>query len=321
VELEAMLCPTCQTEARRFGKDRNDNQRYQCQVCKATFADRPARPLGDMRIDLDKAVSCLQLMLEGMSVRAIMRVTGTNRNTVLSLLAKMGERCERLLEGRIAGVPVVDVQCDEIWGFVKMKEKTRKRKHPDEADVGDAYCFVGIERETKLVLAWHLGKRSSEDTYDFADKLAGATSGRFQVTTDGWKPYQGAIPDAFPQGVDFGVLIKEYATKADEGRYSPGEVIGTTKKECCGNPDPDRICTSHVERQNLTMRMGMRRLTRLTNAHSKKWANHSAALSLHFAYYNLCRVHMTLKKTPAMAAGLEDHPWTLRELVEKSTHS
>lgn len=314
-----MQCPACQTEACRFGKDRYGNQRFQCLECRKTFSDRPARPLGDMRLDLDKALACLQLLLEGMSVRATMRVTGVNRNTILALLAMMGERCEKMLEGRISGVPVVDVQCDEIWGFVGMKEKTRKRKYPDQLEVGDAYCYVGLERETKMVLAWHLGRRSTDDTYQFADKLRAATAGRFQVTTDGYKPYSHAIPSSFPQGIDFAQLIKQYATKEDEHKYSPGEVIGTKKTPCCGDPDENRICTSHVERQNLTIRMQSRRMTRLTNAFSKKWSNHAAALALHFAYYNFCRVHSTLKMTPAMKAGLESRPWTLKELVEKST--
>jgi IS1 family transposase len=170
-----------------------------------------------------------------------------------------------------------------------------------------------------LILAWHLGRRDSDSTYEFAAKLAAATSGSFQVTTDGFKPYQLAIPIAL-KDVDFAVLVKTYATK-DDHRYSPGEVSGTVKMPCCGNPDEGRICTSHVERQNLTVRMQDRRMTRLTNAFSKKWANHQASMALHFAYYNFCRVHMTLKTTPAVAAGIESRPWTLRELVERSTLS
>lgn len=320
-----MLCPTCQNEARKFGKDRDGNQRYQCRTCRKTFADRAARPLGEMRLPLDKAIVCLHHLVEGVSVRATMRLTGTNRNTILDLLALMGERCERLLSGRIKNIPVVDVQADEVWGFVAMKEKTRTRTKPDASEIGDAYCFIGIERETKLILAWHLGRRTSEDAEHFAGKLAEATTGHFQITTDGFKPYQTAIPTAM-SGADFAQLVKQYATKSDEGRYSPGEVTGTVKTPRNGSPDPDKISTSHVERQNLTVRMQNRRMTRLTNAFSKKWANHEAALALHFAYYNFCRPHQTLTKdkgfkcTPAMASGLEDHLWTLAELVEKSTH-
>ncbi len=158
---------------------------------------------------------------------------------VVDLLALIGERCEQLLDGRVQGVPVGDVQCDEIWGFVSMKEKTRLRKYPDEAEVGDAYCYVGMERETKLILAWHLGRRSKDDTEEFTDKLALATSGQFQVTTDGYKPYKAAIPAALP-AADFAQLVKHYATKVDH-KYSPGDVVGTDKVPCCGDPDPARI--------------------------------------------------------------------------------
>ena len=325
-----MLCPTCQAESRKFGKDRDGNQRYQCPTCRKTFADRPTRPLGDMRLPLDKAVFCLNLLIEGNSIRSTSRISGVAKRTILDLLVFIGERCETLLSGRIQNMPVADVQCDEIWGFVAMKEKTRTRKHADQTEVGDAYCFTAVERGTKLILAWHLGTRSKEDAVFFADKLADATTGRFQVTTDGFKPYQTAIPDALPFA-DFAQLIKEYATKADQHRYSPGEVIGTKKKPCNGHPDPKRVCTSHVERHNLTIRMGNRRMTRLTNAFSKKWGNHQASLALTYAYYNFCRPHQTLTDatreegkravptTPAMKAGLEDHPWSLEELVRRAT--
>lgn len=319
-----MICPACQNEARKFGKDRDGNQRFQCLTCKKTFADRPARLLGDMRITVEQAEKVLQLLLEGMSVRATMRVTGMNRNTILDLLALMGERCEKLLDARCKDIPVADVQVDEVWGFVQMKEKTRTIQCPDQAEVGDAYCFIGMERGTKLILAWHLGRRSKEDTHEFAYKLAHATTGHFQITTDGFKPYQTAIPSILGSNVDFGVLVKTYATK-DDHRYSPGEVNGTIKTPCCGSPDVEKICTSHIERQNLTVRMQDRRMTRLTNAFSKKWDNHRASMALHFAWFNFGRPHQTLTKdrkaktTPAMASGLEDHVWTIRELIEKST--
>ena len=327
-----MLCPTCQTAGRKFGKDREDNQRFQCVTCRKTYSARPASPLGSMRLDMGKATQVLQLLLEGMSVRAAMRVTGVNRNTILDLLVHVGGRSEVMLEDRLKAIPVADVQVDEVWGYVFCKEKTRTRKYEGAEEVGDAYCFIGMERTTKLILAWHLGRRSAEDTHEFARKLAGAVSGQFQITTDGFKPYQTAIP-LILQGADFATLVKTYATKGDEHRYSPGEVNGTIKRGCCGNPDPARICTSHVERANLTVRMQDRRMTRLTNAFSKKWENHRASMALHFAWFNFGRPHQTLTDatrgedkskravptTPAMAAGLESRPWTLRELVEGST--
>jgi len=314
-----MNCPTCQAESRKFGKDRDGNQRWQCQTCGKTFSDRPARPLGSMRLELDKALQVIQLLVEGVGVRAAMRITGVNRTTILELLSLIGERCEKLLAGRVKDVPVRDVQCDEVWGYVWCKEAKRAKKYADQAEIGDAYCYTAIERNTKMILAWHLGRRETGDCCEFAFKLAKATAGEFQVTTDGFKPYQIAIPGEL-EGVAFATLVKQYATK-DDHRYSPGEVTGTYRTPCCGNVDPDRICTSHVERKNLTIRMQGRRMTRLTNAFSKKWDNHRAALALWFAYYNFCRPHSTIKTTPAVAAGIEDHPWTIRELVEKSTLS
>lgn len=326
-----MNCPTCEAPARKFGKDKHGNQRFQCLTCKKTFSDRPAKPLGSMRLDMDKALTVLQHLVEGVGVRATMRLTGVNRTTILDLLIQVGDQCEALLAERVQSLPVRDVQCDEVWGYVWCKEKTRARKYADQAEIGDAYCYTALERHTKMILTWHLGRRDTAECCEFAHKLALATTGEFQVTTDGFKPYLIAIPGEL-EGVAFATLVKQYATK-DEGRYSPGEVVGTYKEPCCGNVDPDRICTSHVERKNLTIRMQGRRMTRLTNAFSKKWTNHRAALALWFAYYNFCRPHQTLTEatreegqkpvptTPAMAAGIEERPWTIRELVEKSTLS
>jgi IS1 family transposase len=213
---------------------------------------------------------------------------------------------------------VADVQADEIWGFVYCKEKTRLRENwPD--DCGDAYCYVAFERHTKLVLAWHLGKRCPEDTCTFSRKLFGATSGRFQLSTDGYLPYRTAIPSTFGPQIDFAQIVKVYGLDPEsDRRYSPPAVVGVTLVPCVGDPDMDAVCTSHVERNNLNMRMMIRRLTRLTNAFSKKWDNHEAMLGLFFAYYNFCRWHMTLKETPAMRGGLTDHIWTLPELLERA---
>jgi transposase-like protein/IS1 family transposase len=324
-----MQCPTCQNEARKFGRDRAGNQRYQCQACRKTFSDRPARPLDEMRLPLDKALFCLQLLTEGNSIRATVRISGVAKDTVIALLVCVGEKCEIFLRERLQSVEAKDVQGDEIWGFVGMKEKTKTRKQLVGDDLGDAYCFVAIERTAKLILAWHLGKRDQMNTRIFLCEVERTTRGRIQLSTDGFKPYPPAVQLAFAERpIDHGILIKEYATKEDERRYSPGEVVGTIKTPCCGNPDPDAICTSHVERHNLTMRMQNRRLTRLTNAFSKKWENHQAALGLYFAVYNFVRPHGTLTKsadgrktTPAMQTGLTDHPWSLLELLQAaSTH-
>jgi len=181
---------------------------------------------------------------------------------------------------------------------------------------GDAYCFVAIERNTKLLLTWHLGRRSSRDTVAFTEKVNEATSGQFQITTDGFKPYVDAVQYSLGTRVDFAQLVKVYAAPRDgEQRYSPAEVVDTVVVPRRGEPELDRICTSHVERQNLSIRMGMRRMTRLTNAFSKKWVNLNAAYALWFAWYNFYRVHATLRVTPAMEAGLTDHIWGVAEII------
>jgi IS1 family transposase len=286
-------------------------------VCRKTFTDETTRPADRRELPRDKAELCLRMLLEGASVRSVERLTGVHRDTILAHLVEAGWACDRLLDRLVQGVPVEDVQADEIWGFVHCKEKTRVRKNYG-GDVGDAWCFVALDRASRLVLAWHLDRRTPEGTELFARKLRRATNGRFQLSTDGFRPYRTAIWDTFGPGIDFAQLIKVYGTTAEpgpEGRYSPPEVTSVHPLICSGQPDEERICTSHAERQNLSMRMTLRRMTRLTNAHSKKRENHYAALALYFAYYNFCRRHTTLKATPAVAAGLADHTWTVGELL------
>jgi transposase-like protein/IS1 family transposase len=309
-----MVCHNCNSNCKKFGRHRNGLQRFRCSQCRKTFTEDHATPLGSMRTHLEDATKVIELLTEGMSVRSVERLTGIHHRTICALLVLVGEKCERLLESRIRNVPVSDLQLDELWGFVGCKEKRNVTGDPLR---GDAYTFVAIERHTKLVLAWHLGRRSARDTMAFTEKLEGATAGRFQVTTDGFAPYFDAIHTCLGTRVDYAQLIKVYAASAEEEhRYSPPQVVDITVKPMWGNPDPERICTSHVERANLTMRMQIRRLTRLTNAFSKKWANLKAALGLYFAWYNLCHFHRTLHCTPAMAAGITDHIWTVGELVE-----
>ena len=316
-------CHLCQGPTRRFGFNRNGSQRYRCDACWHTFTDAQTRPFDRRYLAPEVRVLCLRMLLEGTSVRAVERITGVNRDTILYAVVDTGTLCKGFLERVIRGVPVFDVQADEIWGFVGCKEKHRLRAGYGE-EYGDAYCFTAIERDTKLILCWHLGKRCPADTRSFALRLHEATSGRFQLTTDGFTPYLTNIPAVFGQSIDFATLVKVYGEPEDERRYSPPRVIEVIPTPRIGNPDPERICTSHVERHNLTIRMMVRRMTRLTNAHSKKWENHEAALGLFFAYYNFCRVHMTLaeranrKTTPAMASGLTDHVWSLSELLDRA---
>jgi len=315
-----MNCPTCNKPAKKFGTHRNGLQRYRCSLCKKTFTEPHTRLFGDMILSEEKAISVLQHLVEGCSVRTVSRLTGVHPRTILNLLTLVGERCEKLMNERIHGLRVKDVQCDEMWGYIGMKEKTKTRKGEDDTTLGDAYTFVAIERNSKLVLAWHLGRRTERDTVAFTEKIAAATQGNFQITTDGFKPYQDAVVLSLGvQGVDFAQLVKLYAANPEnETRYSPAECIGCKAVPIFGNPDPAKVSTSHVERQNLTMRMQMRRLTRLTNAFSKKWEKLYAMLSLYFAWYNFCRIHQTLRITPAMEAGITNHVWSITEVLNNS---
>jgi transposase-like protein/IS1 family transposase len=311
-----MTCHNCNSLCKRFGKHRNGLQRFRCNQCSKTFTEEHERPLDDMRLPLDRAVGILQLLLEGMSVRSVERVTGTHRDTILSLLVLAGERCQALMLAKIQNLSVKDVEVDEIWGYVGKKEG--HKSDDDGAEVGDAYCFVGMERSTKLILAHHLGKRTAKATDTFIGKLAYATSrDRYQLTSDGFSPYVSAVKMLLRDRVDFAQLIKVYGTPRDgEQRYSPAEVVDSVPVEIMGRPVADRICTSHIERQNLSIRMGIRRMTRLTNAFSKKWENLEAAYALWFAFYNFCRVHKTLRVTPAMEAGITNSAWTIGELLQ-----
>ncbi len=311
-----MICQSCKVDCQRFGKHRNGLRRFRCSQCKKTYTEAHSRVLDSMYIPQEKAVLALRLLLEGNSIRSTERITDLDRNTIMSLLVKAGDRCETLMVEKIVNLPVEDVEVDEIWGFVQKKEG---HKLPSEKDdpTGDAYCFVGIERSTKLILAYHLGKRTAKATDAFIGKLAYATSkDRFQLTSDGFPPYISAVKMLLRDRVDFAQLVKVYGAPRDgEQRYSPAEVVDAIPTEIMGRPVRDKICTSHIERVNLSIRMGMRRMTRLTNGFSKKWENMQAAYSLWFAYYNFCRIHLTLRVTPAMESGITDHVWTIAELI------
>jgi transposase-like protein/IS1 family transposase len=312
-----MQCQTCQSPAKKNGRDRCGNQRYRCLKCSKRFADRPARPLGEMRLPLDRALLVLYLLTEGCSVRSIERITGTEKRTILRLLVQVGEGCERLLPELVKGAAVEDVQADEIWGYVRCKEKTKERRKIADPEAGDAYCFIGLERHSKLVLAWHLGRRDRWHTHDFMEKLSAATAGRFQLTTDGFSAYPDAVEYNFGSRVDFAQLVKEFGSEGGEEarRYAPPRLVGAEKIAVSGDPDEDRICTSHVERSNWTLRGHLRRMTRLSNGFSRKRANLRAALALYFVYYNFCKFHKSIRMTPAMAAGITRRPWSIGDLL------
>jgi transposase-like protein/IS1 family transposase len=317
-------CATCQNLAVKFGKTGNGSQRYLCRECNYTFVD--ARQADGRQLDEAKKIYCLRNLLEGASVRSTERMTGVHRDTILAAMVDAGQKCQAWMERNLRGLTVNDVQADEVWAFVAMKERTRQRLNRPEC-FGDCFTFTALERTSKVIVAWHVGKRCPEDTREFALKLHRATQGRFQLTTDGYRPYLTAIPNEFGHSIDYATLVKVYGESEDERRYSPPTVIDTIATARLGNPAESRICTSHVERSNKTFRMGNRRFTRLTDAHSKKWQNHEAMLGLFIAYYNYCRSHKTLternerKTTPMMEAGLTDHVWTVQELLAAANRS
>lgn len=309
----------CTFTAKRFGYDRKQNQRFRCHVCKKTWIEAQDKMLGTMRIDEAKALLALQLLVEGCSIRSIERITGIGKATILRLLVLAGEKCQRVMSEKVRNVNFENVEADEIWAYVYKKE-SHKRSTEDMKNnkIGDAYTFVAIDGKTKLVACYELGRRDIPTALRFTSKLQQAAAGRFQLTTDGLRAYVEAIEQTFGADIDFAQLVKSY--KSDESgnidrRYSPGDFIAAKKVVITGCPEETLISTSYVERQNLTMRMMMRRLTRLTNAFSKKWENLDKALALHFAFYNFCRVHKTLRVTPAMEAGLTNHVWSIAELL------
>jgi len=266
----------------------------------------------------DKALLAIQLLIEGTSIRSTERITQLHRDTIMRLLVFAGERCIDLMESKMQNLKCKRIQSDEMWGFVGKKQ--RHVKAEDSPEVGDAWVFVAIDAETKLIPAYTVGKRNRETTYTFLTTLRDrmAAEHRLQITTDGFHFYRKGVEDVFAGQADFAQLIKlygDYGQHDAAGRYSPAPMIETIIKIRDGRPDLRHISTSFVERQNLTMRMAIRRFTRLTNAFSKKLDNLKAACALHFAYYNFCRIHQTLRVTPAMEAGITDHVWTLGELL------
>jgi len=257
----------------------------------------------------------LRLLLEGNSVSSVERITEVHHTTILKLLVRAGEKCERIMAEKVRNVEVRDVECDEAWSYIGKKQK--RVRPEDDQNLGDCYTFVAIERHCKLVLNIAMGKRDQATTDVFIEGVRHSTRGEFQITTDGFAPYRTAIPNTLEDRADFAMLIKVYRAPSEgEARYSPAEVASVEEVPVMGRPDPARICTSIVERSNLSLRMGTRRFTRLTNAFSKKWENHWAATILWYTYYNFCRVHKTLRVTPAMEAGIADHQWSVRELLE-----
>ena len=265
-----------------------------------------------------KQVAVIAALTEGCSIRATERLTDTHRDTIMRLGVRVGEGCARLHDGMMRNLQVNLIQMDEQWAFIGKKQKRVRKDDPRE--LGDCYVWIALDSTSKAVLSYVVGKRSPDNALRVCADLRARVLNRPQVSTDGLPAYVAAMDLTFgPSGADFGQITKVYAAaKGNEAaiRYSPGEVISVEKAVIMGDPDQNEISTSHVERFNLTTRMHMRRFTRLTSGFSKKLSHHQAALALHFAWYNLCRVHETLRVTPAMALSVTDHIWTIEELLD-----
>jgi transposase-like protein/IS1 family transposase len=296
----SVTCEACDVRCQSIGVHRNGLRRFRCPKCRKSYTEPHRRTLDSMYISSEKATLALQLLLEGNSLRSTQRITGLDINTIMTLLLKSGERCQKLMDERIG-------------------KKRRNVRDGDSPELGDQWVYVAIDAETKLIPSFRIGKRVRPDTWAFLWDLNQRMANRVQLTTDGLNHYTVAVPESLGTDVDFAQLTKMFGdfgqNDGPNGRYSPSGLTGVISKVRQGDPDPKHISTSFVERQNLTMRMAMRRFTRLTNGFSKKLSHLKAAVALHFAYYNFCRTHKTIRVTPAIEAGLTDHIWTIAELM------
>jgi len=270
------------------------------------------------KLPLAKRVQILLMLCEGSSMRSISRVVDVSINTVTKLLVDAGETCLEMHDELVRDVKASKVQCDEIWSFCYSKQRNVETAKAAPEEAGDVWTWTALDADTKLIVSYYVGDRSGQSAIALMDDLGSRLSNRVLLTTDGHKAYLEAVEGAFGGDVDYAQLVKLYGpTVTPPGRYSPAECIGAKKVRVEGSPDEKHVSTSYVERQNLTMRMSMRRFTRLTNAFSKKLDNHIHALALYFAFYNFCRIHKSLKVTPAMAAGITDKLWSLEDIAER----
>ena len=270
------------------------------------------------KLDKKRRAQVVAALVEGASVNSVVRMTGVSKPTILKLLADLGDACSKYQDEKLKNLPCKRVQADEIWSFCFAKDKNLSEEMKGKFGFGSVWTWTAICADTKLMISWLVGERSIPYAEKFISDVASRLAHRVQLTTDGHKAYLQAVEKAFGAGIDYAMLEKIYAVPPQEGvttRYSPAQACGTKTHRITGSPDSDHISTSYAERMNLQIRMGMRRFTRLTNAHSKKVENHRHALALYFMYYNFARIHSTLRVTPAMQAGVADHVWSLDEIV------
>jgi IS1 family transposase len=264
----------------------------------------------------EKQIQIIAALCEGNSVRSTCRMTGADMKTVLKLLANVGKVCAEYQDKVFHNLTCSRLQVDEIWSFCYAKEKNVPEEFKGRFGYGNIWTFTAICSDSKLIPSWHFGNRDTENATIFMTDLASRMKHKVQLTSDGHAMYLDAVENAFGMDIDFSQLIKHYGTvQESEVRYSPAQCIGIEAKRITGKPDPKHVSTSYVERQNLTMRMSMRRFTRLTNGFSKKFENHMHAVALYFMYYNFCRIHQSLRVTPAMEAGVTDHVWEIQEII------
>lgn len=267
----------------------------------------------------EKQEMVISALVEGNSIRSVERMTGVHRDTIMRLMVRVGEGCRWLMDTEMRDLPCERIQVDEIWGFVGKKQR-HLTEDDDPREKGDMWTWVALDPDSKAVPSYLVGKRTWANARTFMSDLAERLSYRVQISADALEAYVGAIDQAFGPDADFGQIVKVYeAEPIGPGRYSPPKVTRAERWAVWGDPDPDHISTSHVERNNLTMRMSMRRLTRLTNAFSKKRENLEAAVALHFGHYNFVRRHGTIRTTPAVAVGVADDPWTVADLLDATT--
>jgi IS1 family transposase len=267
------------------------------------------------KLKTEKKVAVISLLCEGASIRAVERITGVNQNTIMSLAKRVGDACAKIMDEKMRDLQCTQIEVDEIWGFIGAKQKNARRA----GVYGDVWRFIALDADTKVIPSFIVGKRDLYHARAFMEDLAGRLSRRIQLSSDALAAYPEAVESGFGSEVDYAQLVKTYAVtnlnKDAASRYSPAEVVKTERKRICGSPLKELVSTSHVEKQNHTLRMHCRRLTRLTNAFSRKLENFQAAVALNFAYYNFCKTHKALRMTPAMAAGIESSHWTVADLV------